>query len=256
VLLDGRIALVTGAGSGIGRAIALGLAAEGARVGVLDLDAGRAEETCHLLAGPAGTGPGRGVALRGDVRCTDDLRAAVAAVASAWGGLDVVVNNAGVSPGGLVRSHDTADWRLAFDVNVRGTLFLVQAALPYLARSAYGRVINISSEIAQHGMMYQAAYAASKAGVSALTKSLARLVGPVGATANAICPGVVPETNLVREFTRERPEYAAILDFYRTVCPLPRQTRASDIAGVAAMLASDYGAFVSGQLITVNGGSS
>jgi 3-oxoacyl-[acyl-carrier protein] reductase len=252
VLLENRTALVTGAGSGIGRAIARGLAGEGARVGVFDRDGARAAETCRLLAEDGHPA----LPLEGDVRREDDLQAAVGAVAAAWGGLDILVNNAGVSPAGLVRSHDTAEWRLAFDVNVRGTLFLTRAALPWLSRSAHGRVINISSEIAQHGMMYQAAYAASKGGVSALTKGLARLLGPHGGTANAICPGVVPETSLVREFTQERPEYAAILEFYRTVCPQPRQTRASDIAGVAVMLASDYGAFVSGQLITVNGGSS
>jgi 3-oxoacyl-[acyl-carrier protein] reductase len=161
-----------------------------------------------------------------------------------------------VSPAGLVRSHATADWHLAFDVNLGGSLFLTQRALPYLIRSSRGRVINVSSEIASHGMMYQSAYAASKAGVSALTKALARVLGRHNVTVNAVCPGVVPETRLVREFTRERPEYGTILDFYREMCPLPRETRATDVAGAVVLLSSAYASFVNGQLITVNGGTS
>jgi NAD(P)-dependent dehydrogenase (short-subunit alcohol dehydrogenase family) len=250
-LLRGRAALITGAGGGLGKAIATAFQQHGARVAINDV---KPELAASAVADMPE--PDRAVAVPGDIRACGDIRRIVQGAVDAFGGLDIVVNNAGVSPAGMVRTHPTEDWMFAFDVNVQGTFFVTQAALPYLSCSPHARVINISSEIAEHGMMYQSAYASSKGGVSALTRSLARSLGPLDITVNAICPGVVPETNLVKEFTRERPEYEEIMRFYSEMCPLPTSARAEHIAHVAVFLASDLASFVNSQLITVNGGTS
>lgn len=251
MLLENRVALVTGAGSGLGKAIAQALVKQGARIAVNDLRAELAQQTCQEL----GAGE-RCLAVPGNISSQADIATMLEDCVVHFGKLDILINNAGVSPAGTVKTQTMEEWLKAYDTNLEGTFFVTQAALPYLKRSQYGRVINISSEIAEHGMMYQSAYASSKGGVSSLTKALSRVLGEFNITVNAICPGVVPETNLVKEFTADRPEYAAILEFYQTMCPLPHKARAVDIANVAVMLASDLASFVNGQLITVNGGTS
>jgi 3-oxoacyl-[acyl-carrier protein] reductase len=251
VLLEGRVALITGSGSGLGFAMAQQFIEQGAAVAVNDLHAHLAEEARRKL-----DALGHCLPVPGSIAIAKDVEQIVKQTVAHFGRLDVLINNAGISPAGLVKSQTVEDWQRAFETNLKGTLFTTQAAFPYLIDSAYGRVINISSEIAEHGMMYQSAYASTKAAVSALTKSLARTLGEHNVTVNAICPGVVPQTNLVKEFTQDRPEYADILKFYHDICPLPAKARPLDIAHVAVLLASDFASFLNGQMITVNGGSS
>ena len=249
-MLTGRAAIVTGAGSGIGKAIAETFLRHGAMVVLNDVHDDVA------LAAAAEMHSANCIAVAGDITNSDVVAKLVASCVARFDRLDILVNNAGISPAGLVKTQPVEDWRRAFDVNLQAPLFLAQAALPMLARSPAGRIINIASEIAFHGMMYQAAYSSSKAACNALTKCLARVAGKQGITANSICPGVIPETRLVKEFTEDRPEYEAILRFYHDLCPLQRSGRALDIANVALMLASDYTSYLNGQLITVNGGTS
>jgi len=249
-LLDGRVAIVTGSGSGIGRAIADTFLRHGAKVVINDVKLAVAERALAQMPHPE-----RCIVAAGDITQPAVVDSIVGQCVDELGRLDILVNNAGISPGGLVKTQPMDEWQSAFDVNVEAPFFLAQAALPALVASPSGRIINIASEIAFHGMMYQAAYAASKAAVNALTKCLTRAVSRHGITANSICPGVIPETNLVKGFTEDRPEYAGILKFYQDTCPLQRSGLAVDIANVAVMVASDLGSYLNGQLITVNGGT-
>lgn len=249
-LLENRAAIVTGAGSGIGRAIADTFLRHGATVVINDVQPATAER-----ARAESPHPERCIAVAGDVTEPETVDLLVRRCLDELGRLDILVNNAGISPGGMVKTQGFDDWQRAFDVNVEAPFFLAQRALPALSESPAGRIINVASEIAFHGMMYQAAYAASKAALNAFTKSLTRAVSHRGITANSICPGVIPETNLVKGFTEDRPEYEGILKFYQQTCPLQRSGRAVDIANVAVMIASDLGSYLNGQLITVNGGT-
>lgn len=249
-LLAGRAAIVTGAGSGIGRAIADRFLEHGADVVINDV---REDVTERARAGMSH--PERCIVAAGDVTHPDAVDWVVGRCLDYFGRLDVLVNNAGISPGGLVKTQPFDEWQSAFDVNVEAPFFLAQKALRPLVASPAGRIINVASEIAFHGMMYQAAYAASKAALNALTKCLTRAVSRHGITVNSICPGVIPETNLVKGFTEDRPEYTGILEFYQNTCPLRRSGLAVDVANVAVMIASDLGSYLNGQLITVNGGT-
>jgi 3-oxoacyl-[acyl-carrier protein] reductase len=249
-MLEGRAAIVTGSGSGIGKAIAALFLRHGARVVVNDLTAAAADAAVAEMPDPS-----RCAAVAGDISQAVTIDALVSTCLERFGRLDVVVNNAGISPPGLVKTQPLEDWQKIFEVNFLAQLFLTQAALPALKRSPAARIINISGEIALIGMVYQSAYAASKAAVNGMTKSLARTLGRHGITVNSICPGIVPETRLVQDFMADRPEYAGALGFYLANSPLGRGLRATDIADVALLLASDHAGFITGQFIRANGGA-
>ena len=250
MLLQDRAAIVTGAGSGLGKAIARAFVRNGARVVVNDLTMEAAQQAITEMPFPE-----RCVAVAGSVTAAETIRALAATCVDSFGRLDIVVNNAAILPPGLVKTQAVADWKQTFEVNVLAPLALVQAALPALKRSPAARVINISGEIALSGMMFQAAYGASKAALNSLTKSMSRALGKYGVSVNSICPGIVTETNMVQEFVRDRPEYAAAFKLYHENSPLGRGLRATDIADVALMLASDQAAFLTGQFVRANGGA-
>ena len=248
--LDGRVALITGGASGIGAAAARLFASEGAAVAVLDRDG--------LGAGrrAAEIGEGRALALQADVTDRAAIDEAVARAVATFGRLDVVYNNAGVPAGfGPVAGVTEADWNLSLAVNVTGTLFCTQAALPHLRASGRASVVNQSSVAALVGIPGLAAYSAAKGAVLSLTRTLAAELAPDGIRVNAICAGTV-DTPMVQPLLAARGggdiELGARLTAERY--PVGRIGTADEIARAALFLASDESSFITGAVITADGG--
>ncbi len=243
--LQGRIALVTGGGRGIGAAIATALAAEGAAVAVTYPDRQADAEAVAASIVAAG---GRALALAGDV--TDEAAAAgaVAATIRAWGGLDILVNNAGILVERGLLDMPVAEFDRVIAVNLRGTYITGQAAIRHMDRVGRGRVINIASDLAYFGREQFSAYCASKAGILSLTKSWAREFAP-RILVNAICPGPIDTemlgaANMSPEWRRKE-----------QAIPLARFGRPEEVAASAVFLAGPGGDFMTGQAIHPNGGS-
>lgn len=241
--LTGRRCLVTGAGRGIGAAVAAGLAAEGARVAILDIDLDCAEEVARTLK-RAGSDA---IAIAADVSAPAEVRAAVDTVIVAFGGIDVLVNNAGIDTSAAVVDMTLEVWDRMIAVNLRSVFLCTQAVLPGMIDRGWGRIINIASQLAQKGAPDMAHYAAAKAEVIGFTRSLAYEVAGQGITANAICPGPV-DTMLWRAIPagwRER-KLAEL--------PIGRPARVEEIVPTAILLASDDGAYYVGATLNPNGG--
>jgi 3-oxoacyl-[acyl-carrier protein] reductase len=244
-LLAGQVALVTGAGRGIGKTIALRLAAEGADVAVLDLDPATAEAT----AGEIRALGHRGLAVSADVSDPVAVDAAVRGIVQELAKIDVLVNNAGVEKRAAILDITPADWQLQLDVNLSGTFYCTQAAAKDMATRGYGRIVNISSVAGLIGPIDLAAYGAAKAGIIGLTRAAALDLADYGITVNAIAPGPI-ETELMlgvwtAEALRERPQHGAIARF-GTV---------EEIAHAALFLASPESGFITGTTIAVDGGA-
>jgi 3-oxoacyl-[acyl-carrier protein] reductase len=239
-----RVALVTGGSRGIGRAIALELARAGAQVvftWVANPDAAAETEKAIAEAG------GRGRALRCDVADHDAIDALVAQILQEHGRLDVVVNNAGIARDQLILRMKPEDFDAVIATNLRGAWSVCRAAIKPMLKQRWGRIINLSSVVAQMGNAGQSNYAASKGGVEALTRSLAREVGSRNITVNAVAPGFIDT-----DMTRDLPEPAKKALAERI--PLGRLGSAEDVAGVVRFLASEAAGYVTGQVIHVNGG--
>jgi NAD(P)-dependent dehydrogenase (short-subunit alcohol dehydrogenase family) len=246
-----RVCLVTGAASGIGRATALRLAAEGARVIALDIDADGAQETLAL----AGDGAGR--ALQVDLRNADEVAAMPARVEEAARALDVLVNNAGIEIQGDVLETEPAAWDEVFAVNLRGIYLASRALLPLLLRQSAdtGRaaIVNNASLMGLVSSPRLAAYCAAKAGVVSLTRSMALDYAETGLRVNCVCPGIVHTPMLERRFA----QFATREDAYLTTVerpPVKYLGRPEDIAAAIAYLASDEARFVTGAALTIDGG--
>jgi len=242
--LAGRVALVTGGARGIGAATVRRLAADGARVAILDL----LEDQGHAVAEAVG-----GIFVRCDMARPESVRGAVRSTEQALGGLDVVVSNAGIDIVGPFAASDPASWEFVLDVNLRGPLHLCHAALPLLVRRGGGRVVFVSSDAARVGSSGEAVYAACKAGVIALAKTLAREHARDGVTANAVCPGPT-DTQLLHGLMGSSEEGKRILDAVVRQIPLRRLARPDEIANAVAFLASDESAYITGQTLSVSGG--
>ncbi len=238
--LAGRVALITGAARGIGARVAEHMAAAGARIYLADIDSEGAHRQAALLRGAA--------ALAMDVRDPVQVQAAVDRVAGEQGGLDILVNNAGVIAAGPFDSTPPAVWNELVGVNLTGVYHCVQAAVPSLRRDA--TIINIASVSAEKGggAIGNVWYGATKAGVVAITRGLARELGPRRVRVNAIAPGLV-DTDLVHRFLTPPMRERALARF-----PLGRLTEKDDVARLAVFLASDAASFINGETIAVDGG--
>lgn len=243
-LLTGKTALVTGAARGIGKAIALKFAAEGANVAFTDLvidENGLATEAEIAALGVKAKGYASNAA---DFAQTEQV---VAQVKEDFGSIDILVNNAGITKDGLMLRMTEAQWDAVIAVNLKSAFNFIHAIVPIMMRQRGGSIINMASVVGVHGNAGQANYAASKAGMIALAKSVAQEMGAKGIRANAIAPGFI-ETAMTAELPEEvRKEWA-------TKIPLRRGGQPEDVANTALYLASDLSSYVSGQVIQVDGG--
>jgi cyclopentanol dehydrogenase len=243
--LNGKIAIITGSGIGIGQAIAQRFAAEGAHVWVTDLNGETAEATAHAIKSAGG----QATAMTVDVSKGQDLTALVRAVEAAHGRADILVNNAGIMVRGEVRNLSDSDWVKLREVNLDGVLRLSRDALPLLRKSAAGSIINISSIMASRGVRPLAAYTATKGAVTALTKGLAIEYAPFNIRVNAISPGYV-ETAITDRILKMPAVRKALID----KTPLARLGRPEDLAGPALFFACDDSLYCTGADLMVDGG--
>ena len=239
--LDGQVAVVTGASRGIGRATALALASAGAEVVVNYLtNEAAAEETVRSIAARGGVAR----AARFDVGDGEAVRHAMQNIVDHGGRIDILVNNAGLAMDALLLRLKAEDWERALRVNLTGVFHCTRGALRAMVRAHYGRIVNLTSVVAEMGNAGQAAYAAAKAGVIGLTKSLAREVAARGITVNAVAPGFV-ETDMVATLSD------AQKSFYTSVIPAGRMATADEIASAVVFLASPGTGYITGHVLDV-----
>jgi NAD(P)-dependent dehydrogenase (short-subunit alcohol dehydrogenase family) len=244
--LENKTAIITGAGSGIGRACAIALAREGARVALVGRRKERIEAVKHEIGGSA-------LVLPADVSIQQEIDRVVEQTVSEFGGLNVLVNNAGVLHIGTVEQITEAQWDETFNVNVRGLWLLSRAVLPHLRQAGGGSIINIASVLGINGARNRASYAASKGAVVLLTKCMAIDHGQENIRVNAICPSFV-ETDLTAAVISKAPDPAAVRRERTAVHPIGRLGQPEDIAGLAVYLASDESSWVTGAAFPVDGG--
>ncbi|CAN5251431.1 SDR family oxidoreductase [soil metagenome] len=249
--LDGKVAMVTGGGSGIGRAAALLFAAEGAVVGVLDRIGDAAAETAELVAAAGG----RAVAVTADIVDAVEVQTAFDRVSADLGPVGVLYNNAGVNSSGSILDSTEQDWDRCLAVNAKGTSLCSAAAARVMAANGGGSIVNQGSVAALVGIANFAAYCASKGAVVALTRSMAVDLAPQGIRVNVICPGTV-YTPLMRPMLTARGGGDEAKGLAMTVAkyPIGRLGTPEDIAAVALFLASEESAFMTGSVVTPDGG--
>ena len=238
--LDGKIAIVTGAGQGIGKAVAEKLAADGATVVVTDLDETTAIETAGALPGA--------VAISTDVTDRQRVQAMVDEVVGQFGRIDILVNNAGWDKASPFIDSDPADWDRAIAVNLYGVLHTAKAVLPVMAEQGSGAVVNLGSDAGRVGSSGEAVYSAAKGGVIAFTKSLAREMARHQVRVNCVCPGPT-DTALFASFAGPK-----LREALTKAIPFRRLGQPDDVANVVVFLASDEASFVTGQTVSVSGG--
>jgi len=250
VKLKGQNALVTGGGRGIGRAIALAFAREGAQVAVLDIDRDAAE-TVRREAEKLGV---KALALGVDLTRRAEVERGIAELLAQWGQLDVVVNNAGWDKMQPFLESDEATWDRIIAINYKALLYVCKAALPpMVARGAGGRVINIASDAGRVGSSNEAVYAGTKGAIIAFGKTLAREVARHRITVNTVCPGIT-ETALLQGIRAESEKNARVIEAIGRTIPLGRIGAPEDIAAAVAFLASPEANYITGQTLSVSGG--
>ncbi|OLP19266.1 3-oxoacyl-[acyl-carrier-protein] reductase [Leptolyngbya sp. 'hensonii'] len=240
--LRGQVAIVTGASRGIGRAVALALATEGAKVVVNYASSGEAAE--KLVAEIAAAG-GEAIALQADVSQLEQVEALVEATMQQWGRIDVLVNNAGITRDTLLLRMKTEDWQAVINLNLTGVFFCTRAVSKVMLKQRSGRIVNITSVAGLMGNPGQANYSAAKAGVIGFTKTVAKELASRGITVNAVAPGFIA-TDMTHDLKAE-----GILQFI----PLGRYGQPEEVAGLIRFLAADpAAAYITGQVMNVDGG--
>jgi L-rhamnose 1-dehydrogenase len=246
--LHDKVAIVTGAARGIGRAIALRFAFEGARLAVVDLREAEGHESVRLIEAAGG----QAIFVPTDVTDSSQVQAMVDAVLARWGAIDILVNDAGICPFEDFLNMPEALWNQVLDVNLKGYFLVSQAvAKAMIARGTRGRIIAVSSISAEFGGSQQAHYCASKAGVNLLVKSMAISLGPFGITCNAVLPGTV-ETDINRDALAD----PAVRAYWSQRAPLGRLGQPEDIAGPVLFFATEDSAWCTGAMLVVDGGTS
>ena len=241
--LNGQVAIVTGAGRGLGRVIARTLAASGAKVGCVDVDAETLAETVEVIEAAGGTAE----ALTCDVTDANRVGEVVKEVTAKWSGLDILVNNAGITRDSLLLRMSEDQWDAVININLRGTFLFTRAAAKAMIRARRGRIINMASVSGLMGNPGQTNYSASKAGVIGLTRTVARELAGRNVTVNAIAPGFIATemTSALGEETLQQ------------ICkqtPLGRLGQPQDVADAVLFLAGETGSFITGHVLTIDGG--
>jgi 3-oxoacyl-[acyl-carrier protein] reductase len=244
MIRDGRVAIVTGGSRGIGRAIAVRLANEGANVAIIYRSNDAAAEEAAEEVRAAGA---QCQIFQGDVATPEDVAALFEGVGEALGRVEILVNNAGLTRDNLMMRMKESEFDEVLRTNLKGTYLCTRAALRPMIRARWGRIVNISSVVGLVGNAGQANYAASKAGIIGFTKSVAREVAQRGITANVVAPGYV-ETELTQSLTDD------IKDQIKSQVPAGRFAEAEEVAGVVALLAGEDAGYVTGQTLAVDGG--
>ena len=242
--MEGRVAIITGAARGIGRAIAELLARQGADVVVADMRLEEAETTAKAIASSYSH---KSLALAVNVADWESSKTMVEQVVSHFGHLDILVNNAGITRDTLIMRMDEHDWDIVLDVNLKGAFNCSKAAVRQMMKQRYGRIINISSVSGQAGQVGQTNYSASKAGLIGFTKALAREVASRQITVNAVAPGFIP-TALTSDLAPD------LKELILKTTPLNRMGTPEEIANAVTFLASEEAAYITGQVLSVDGG--
>jgi 3-oxoacyl-[acyl-carrier protein] reductase len=240
---SGRVAFVTGASQGIGRTCALRLAKEGATVAA----AARNQEKLNQLVGEISSAGGRAASFAVDVADEEQIKSAVKAAVAQFGKIDILVNNAGITRDQLVMRMKRTDWDAVVQTNLTSAYLCIQQVVPSMLKQRWGRIINVTSVFGQMGQAGQANYAASKAGLIGLTMAIAREVGSRSITCNAVAPGFI-ETAMTAVLSEEFKQNAV------KQIPLGRVGTPEDVASAVAFLASDEASYITGHVLSVNGG--
>jgi len=247
VLLKDKVAIVTGASGGLGAGIALGLAREGAKVAVVvnsNLEGGQ-----KVVDQIQAEGLAEPLLLKAQVRSKEEVDAMVQAVVEKWGTVHVLMNNAGVTSPDRLSTIGEGEWDRVMGTNMKGSLFCAQAVIPYMKAQGWGRIINMGSLTGKNGgFISGGVYIASKGAIHSFTYALAKELAPFGITVNAVAPGPI-DTEMIRKMPKDKVEN--MLNFI----PLHRVGKPEEVAGAVAFLASESAAFITGEILDINGGA-
>ena len=243
--LKDRVAIVTGGARGLGKAIALTFVREGAKVAIVDVD----KEGLNILKNETMENRGEVMTLTCDITHSAEVREMVSQVQKAFGRIDILVNNAGIIRRGTIETVTEEDWDRVIEVNLKGTFNCCKAVVDIMKQQGYGKIVNVSSIAGKMGDITSApGYGPSKAGVDALTKTLARQLAPYGINVNAVSPHAI-ETEMSAQWSEERrKEIIASI-------PLGRLGKPEDVAEAVLFLASDAASFITGEILDINGGA-